>query len=52
MNGRGGTKGEKDERKWEDRWHNGEMNRCREKREKNTGVDENRVGLTMGSHSF
>lgn len=52
MNGRGGKKGEEDERKWEDRWHNGEMNRCREKRKKNTGVDENRVGMTIGSGSF
>lgn len=41
---RGTQKGE-DDRKWEDRWNNGEMNRCRGKGMKNTGVDEYRVGV-------
>lgn len=52
MNGGGGKKGGEDERTREDRWNNGQMNRCREKRKKNTGADENRVGPTIGSGSF
>lgn len=52
INGRRGKRGEEDKRKWEDRCINGQMNRCREKRKENTGVDENKVGLTIGSASF
>lgn len=46
MAGEGNAEGGDDERKWEDRWDNGEMNRWREKGKENTGVDggaDNRV---------
>lgn len=52
INGRRGKRGKDGERKWEDRRINGQMNRYREKRKENTGVDENKVGLTIGSASF
>lgn len=52
INGRRGKRGKDGERKWEDRRINGQMNRCREKRKESTGVDENKVGLTIGSASF